>query len=79
MPSPDSSQSSEIDSATWRMRDASVTGSVSFIGLNAFSADGGFLTFLDHDHCEQPYVTREDLEWMRDVGIPGWLREMEGR
>lgn len=69
----------DIDSETMRVRDASVTGSESVIGLNAFNAGGGFLTFIDADSSEQPYVTRDDLVWLRDVGIPAWLREMEGR
>jgi hypothetical protein len=48
-----------------------------YIGFNCPSATGGFLTFLDPSGVEQPYVTREELEWLRDVGIPAWLREMD--
>jgi hypothetical protein len=67
----------EIDSNVKRYRDASITGSVSVVGLNAFNCDGGFLTFIDDASSEQPYVTRDDLVWLRDVGIPAWLREMD--
>jgi hypothetical protein len=46
------------------------------IGLNCGDAGGGFLTFIDATSSEQVWVSRADLEWLRDVGIPAWLKEM---
>jgi hypothetical protein len=46
-------------------------------GLNCLTRESAFLTFVAVDGIEQPYVTRADLEWMRDVGIPAWLAEMD--
>jgi hypothetical protein len=47
------------------------------LGFNAFDRGGGFFTALSRDASEQVYLSRADLEWLRDEGIPAWLGEME--
>lgn len=49
----------------------------SAMALNAFDHTGGFVTIDDGDRCEQFWLSRERLMWLRDHGITEWLAEMD--
>jgi hypothetical protein len=55
-----------------------ISGQPRWIGWNCGDEQGGFLTEVTPDSAEQIYLSREQLEWLRDVGLPAWLSRGRG-
>lgn len=56
-----------------------VNGQPRWLGFNCVDPEGCYLTAHQVQGCEQILLTREQIEWLADEGLPALLSEMGAR